>query len=50
MTYLHFKELSSSILDIYKMTFTRKEAWKQCFTKVEKHQKDNNLPWRHKDG
>ena len=38
------------ILTIDKFTFQLKETWKECFTKVEKHQRDNNKPQRNKDG
>ena len=34
----------------YKINFKLKETWQQKFTKIEKHKRDNNKPWRNKDG
>ena len=45
---LGYNEPQSRDFEIFwprqKMTFKLKETWKQWFTKIEKHQRDNNKP------
>ena len=36
--------------ELDKITFKLKETWKKYLKKIEKHQTNNNKPYRNKDG